>query len=283
MRLNARLSICLSVLASCVGIFGASGSAVAQQASPAPAAQSNIPQDDASAKNAQQARKALDAMVKALGGDAWLHMQNREMQGQTAAFYHGKPSSGTTLYYEIHVWPDHDRVEFTKHRDVVQIYTGREGWEILYNGKKELPKDQVEEFLRRRDHSIETVIKQWLPDPNTILIYEGQQLAERHLAEQVTVISAQNESVTIQMDTQTHLPLKRTFQWRDPLYKDKNEDAEEYDNYRPVDGFPTPFNTTRYKNGDMVNQRFLLKAIYNQTLPADEFNVDSVVVKIKNK
>jgi hypothetical protein len=239
-------------------------------------------QDDA-AKNAQQARATLDAMVKALGGDAWLHMQNREYQGRTAGFYHGKPSGSTAEYWEIHVWPDKDRAEFTKHRDVVQIYTGREGWEVIYSGKKELPKDQVEEYLRRRDHSIEMVIKQWLNDPATILIYEGQHLVESHLADQVTLISASNDAVTIQTDSQTHLPLRRSFQWRDPIYKDKDEDAEEYDNYRPVDGFPTPFNITRFKNGDMVNQRFLFKAIYNQTLPADEFSPDAAAAKIVKK
>ena len=38
------------------------------------------------------------------------------------------------------------------------------------------------------------------------------------------------------MDTQTHLPLRRTFQWRDPVYKDKNLDAEEYDDYHTIDG-----------------------------------------------
>jgi hypothetical protein len=240
-------------------------------------------QQDDSAKNAQQARAALDAMVKALGGDAWLNMQNREYQGRSAAFYHGKPSGATVEYWEIHAWPNQDRIEFTKHRDVVQIYTGQEGWEVIYSGKKELPKEQEEDYLRRRDHSIETVIKTWLKDPATILIYEGQHLAESHLADQVTLISAQNDAVTILMDSQTHLPLRRSFQWRDPLYKDKDEDAEEYDNYRPVDGFQTPFNITRFRNGDMVNQRFLFKAIYNQTLPADEFSPDSAAAKIVKK
>jgi len=240
-------------------------------------------QQDDSAKNAQQARGALDLMVKALGGDAWLHMQNREYVGRTASFYKGRPSGATAEYWEFHAWPDTDRIEFTKHRDVVQIYTGREGWEIIYSGKKPLPQDQVDDVLRRRDHSIETVIKQWLNDPKTILIYEGQHLAESHMADQVTLISAQNEAVTILMDSQTHLPLRRSFQWRDPLYHDKNEDAEEYDNYRPVDGFQTPYNITRFKNGDMVNQRFLFKAVYNQALPADEFSPDAAAAKIVKK
>ena len=99
---------------------------------------------------------------------------------------------------------------------------GVTGWEVTYKGKAPLPQEQVDDYLRRRDHSIETVVKMWLNDPQTILVYEGQRLAERHLAEQVTLISADNEAVTILMDAQTHLPLRRSFQWRDPVYKDKN-------------------------------------------------------------
>ncbi len=70
--------------------------------------------------------------------------------------------------------------------------------------------EQLDDYLRRRDHSIETAVKVWLKDPKTILVYEGQHLAERHLAEQVTLISAENEAITILMDSQTHLPLRRT-------------------------------------------------------------------------
>ena len=237
--------------------------------------------DDAGAKNAKQARVALDAMVQALGGQAWLDLKNQVRQGHVAAFFRGEPDPGTTKFWEFHAWPDHDRIEYTVHRDVVQFYIGRQGWEVTYRGKKPLPQEQVDDFLRRRDHSIETAVKVWLKDPNTILIYEGQRLAERHLAEQVTLISAQNESITIQMDVQTHLPLRRTFQWRDPLYKDKNTDAEEYADYHPVDGLPTAYSITRYKNDEMTRQLFLDKVSYNQPLDADFWNVDAVEKRIK--
>jgi hypothetical protein len=237
--------------------------------------------EDAGQKNAKQARAALDAMVQALGGQAWLNMKNQMRQGHAAAFYLGKPSGLTTEYWEYHAWPDHDRIEFTKHRDVVQFYLGRAGSEVTYKGRAPLPQDIVDDYLRRRDHSIETVVKVWLKDPNTILIYEGQRLAERHLADQVTVISAENEAVTILMDTQTHLPLRRTFEWRDPLYKDKNLDAEEYDDYHTFDGLPTPFTISRYKNDDMTRQYFLDHVSYNQELPADFWSVDAADRRIK--
>lgn len=237
--------------------------------------------DDAAAQNAQKARAALNAMVQALGGQAWLDIRDEMQQGHVAAFFHSQPDLGTTDLWQFHSWPDKDRVEVTKHRDVVEFYIGRDGWEVTYRGKKPMQKDLLEDYLRRRDHSIETAVKVWLKDPNTILVYEGQTMAERHMAEQVTLISAQNESITIQMDEQTHLPLRRSFQWRDPLYKDKNTDAEEYDDYHTIEGFPTPFSITRLKNDEIVRQYYVTKVEYNRPLPDDFWNVDTAAQRIK--
>jgi hypothetical protein len=237
--------------------------------------------DDAGSKNANQARAALEAMEQALGGQAWLEMKNQMRAGHMAAFFQGKPSGGTTPYWEYHAWPDQDRIELTKHRDVVDFYLGRTGSEVTFRGSNPLPQDQVDEFLRRRDHSIETAVKVWLKDPKTILIYEGQRLAERHLADQVTLISAGNEAITILMDAQSHLPLRRSFQWRDAVYKDMNVDAEEYDDYHTVDGFATPISITRYKNGDMLLQYYLDRVADNQSLPPDFWNVEAVARRIR--
>jgi len=237
--------------------------------------------DDEGAKNAAKARAALDAMVKALGGSAWLNMQNMEREGHIAAFFHGNPDLGTTETFEFHEWPDRDRIDVTKHRDVVEFFIGREGWEVTYRGKRPQEKDVLDDFLRRRDHSIEVAVKMWMKDPNTILIYEGQHMAERHLAEQVTLISPQNEAITILMDEQTHLPLQRSFQWRDPQYHDKNTDTEEYDDYHVIDGFPTPFTITRLKNGDTVRQYYVTHVSFNLNLPADFWDVDAAARRIK--
>jgi hypothetical protein len=236
---------------------------------------------DQGAQNAAQARATIDAMVKALGGQAWLEMKNQERHGHLAAFFQNRPNLGTTEYWEFHEWPAHDRIEVTKHRDVLQFYIDRAGWEVTYKGKKELPEDITTDYLRHRDHSIETAVKVWLKDPNTILIYEGKQMASRHLCDQVTLISAENESVTILTDTSTHLPLRRVFQWRDPVYKDKNSDAEEYDNYRPIDGIQTPLRITRYKNDDIVRQYYIDHITFNQSFSADFWDVDAAARRIK--
>lgn len=239
------------------------------------------PPDPAAEKNAAQARGILDAMVKALGGDAWLNQKDVVREGHIAAFFHGDPDPGTTLFWEFHSWPDRDRIEYTKHRDVVQFYIGQKGTEVTYRGARPLPKEQVDDFMRRRAHSIETAVKVWLKDPKTILLYEGQRMAERHMADQVTLISPENESITIQTDVQTHLPLSRSFQWRDPIYKDKNTDVEEYADYHDIDGFPTAYSITRVHNDETVRQLYIDKVQYNRDLPADFWDIDTVSKKIK--
>jgi hypothetical protein len=243
-------------------------------------AQTKAAVDDA-AKNTLQARAALEAMIQAMGGQAWLDVKNRYQHGHVAGFYHGVPNPGTLEVFEFHSWPDHDRIEATKHRDVVTFYIGRQAWELTYRGKQAVPQEQLDDYLRRRDHSIETAVKVWMHDPKTIMVYEGQRLAARHLTDQVTLISSDNEAVTISIDAQTHLPVKRDFQWRDPLYKDKNTDSEEYDDYHEFNGIPTPMRITRYKNDEIVRQFYIDKVDYNQDLGADFWDVNAVARRLK--
>ncbi len=238
-------------------------------------------QDQDAVANQKKARETLDAMVTALGGQRWLTLTSTMQQGRTSGFYQGKPTGATSDFYEIQKFPDQTRIELGKKRDVVEIINGNQVWEVTYRGKRELPKDQVDELLRRRNHSIQTAMRVWLKDPRTVLIYGGQALVERHLADQTTLINAENDSITIQTDAETHLPLRRSYQWRDPLYKDKNTDAEEYDDYHMVEGLPTAYTLTRYHNGDMTNQRFLFRAAYDIPLTPDMFNPDQAAAKIK--
>ncbi len=240
-------------------------------------------QSDEAAKNAVKARAQLDAMVQALGGDAWLNMKNQLLKGRIAAFFQGRPDTGTELVYEFHAWPDMDRIEVTKHRDVVEMFLGRKGWEVTYRGKKPMDAEILNDVLRRRDHSIETVVKVWLKDPKTILVYEGQHMAERHLADQVTLISPENESVTILLDTQTHLPLQRIFQWRDPVYHDKNTEVEDYAGYRMVDGIQTPYTISRTRNGEQTRQFYVTEVKYNDTLPDGFWDPDKTANRIERK
>lgn len=231
--------------------------------------------------NAQKARAKLQAMLAALGAQQWLSLQNIYIYGRASGFYQGKPTGEIYDFYEWRTPSGQVRVEAGKKHDDIEIFTGNDCWEATYRGKKTLPKDICGDFLRRRDHSIDAALRVWMNDPRTVFIDEGQTLSERHLTDQITLINADNDSISIQMDAETHLPRSRTFQWRDPVYQDKNTEREEYDNYHLIDGFQTAFSITRFHNGDMTSQRYVYKAGYNVPLPPDAFNIDAVAKHVK--
>jgi hypothetical protein len=230
--------------------------------------------------DANKAAAVLERMVRSLGGERYMEIKDTELEGRTAGFYHGNPSGSYTQFWSFHQFPDKDRVELTKQRNVVEIVSADDAWEITFQGKHRLDKDVALDFMRRRAHSLETVLRVWLQQPNVALFYGGQVMVERHLADEVTVMTADNDSVTIRVDIDTHLPRSRTFYWRDPLYKDKNEDGETYDDWHYTDGFPTSFLVTRYMNGDMTRQTFLKTVTYNQGLDPELFNPDLAAAKI---
>ena len=226
-------------------------------------------------------------MVDALGGQKWLTLKDTALTGRTSGFFQGKPTGAISDFYSLRTPPTaqsagDERIEFTKKRDVVSIYNANAAWEITYKGKHPVPEDQSGDYYRRRDHSIETAVLVWLKDPATVLLSEGQQVAERHLVDQVTLISPANDAITLQLDTETHLPLRRIFRWRDPVYKDKNEEMDEYDDYHQIEGIATPFTLTRFHNGDMVSERFLYRAEYNVPIPPDAFNADAAAARQKH-
>jgi len=247
----------------------------------------------------QRGRALLDQMVAALGGDAWLNRTSMEIEGRTAAFFHGAPDPGIIEYQETlrfaapnatPAQPEADRVGFLTERgmilpgkkiDVVQIWKEGQGYEVTYKGQTDLPKEQVEEHYRRRAHSIEEVVNKWTKAPGVMIVAEGATMVERRLADKVTVLTADNDAVTLELDAATHLPLRRTFQWRNQQFKDFDEDVEEYDDYHTIQGFPTALTITRYKNGDMVSQRFLTKVTYNVPLTPSLFDPATLLPKKK--
>jgi len=236
-------------------------------ASPAPALS-----DDQ--KNARKAKALIDQAIQALGGQAYLTLRDREQQGRIYGFHHGRPGGGG-VFWGFTEFPDKERVELTKERDIAELYVGNKGYELTYKGAHPLEKKDLEDYLRRRRFSLETVLRTWVNDPSVVLLYEGFAIAAQHPAQRVTLINAQNESVTLFFDNDTHLPVKKSFSWRDPLDRQKNLEVEVYENYRDVSGVMAPYNVTRFFNGDMASQRFLNSVSVNQGLDEAMFDPNS--------
>lgn len=231
-----------------------------------------IPVDQA---NARQAKMLLLQAIDALGGQAYLTIKSTEQRGRGYSFYHGRPTSNGVLYWRFTEFPDKERVEVTKERDVAELYIGDKGYEITYKGAHPMEQKDLTDYLRRRKFSLETILRVWVNDPKVALFYDGDAIAAQHPAKQITLINSKDESVDLFLDVDTHLPIKKSFQWRDPVDRQKNLEEEIYDNYRAVQGVATPYDVSRYFNGDMAGQRFLNSVSYDQALDPAMFDPNS--------
>jgi hypothetical protein len=221
---------------------------------------------------ADKGKALLDQMIQALGGKAYLETRNSTQAGRTYNLFHGEANGPGVLFWRMVEFPDRERIEVTKQRDIAYVYTGEQGFEITFKGTATLDQKVMTEYLRRRDHSLENVLRAWLKQPGVAVLYEGTAVAANKSADQISIINAQNDAVTLYIDTETHLPIKKSYSWRDPADRLRNTEDEVYDAYRPTQGIMTPYSLTRFYNGEMVNQRFLNTVTYNDTIDPSKFD-----------
>ena len=247
--------------------------AVTSSAPPAPPVTAPLPVDN---ENARQAKAVLDRMLKALGGDAYLTYQSRTEIGRTYGFYHGEPKGVGVQFWRFWRWPDKDRMELTKQRDWIVIYDGDKGFETTFRGTRPMDKDDMKDYLARLPYSNEHVLREWMKAPGTVLFYDGRTVAERKPAEKITIMDAQNRSVTFFVDTETHLPIKKTFTLRDPETRERSNVEEIYDNYRPIAAqggvIQTPLSLAWKTDDWMTRQRFLNTVTYDPPMSAALFD-----------
>lgn len=220
--------------------------------------------------NTKKAKDLLQKMIAAMGGQAFLNYQTMAQEGRTYSFFQGQPNSLGTLFWRFWKYPDKDRIEVTKERDVTYIYTGDKGYEITYKGTAAVDSKDLSEYLLRRKYSLEQIVRVWFPDPGTLVLYDGSALADQTFVEQVTLVNKENQSVTLGIDPNSNLLIKKSFTYRD--YDGlKSTDDEVYANYRAEGGIQTAHTIVRYHNGQQTGQRFLTKVDYNVPIEDSKF------------
>jgi len=243
--------------------------------------------------SARKARAVLDQTIQAMGGQAYLTYTSRSEAGRYYPLHHGRTESLGIPYNYYVEYPDKDRLEVIHLRDIfllywqvgnvqvknksdiVVIHNGDQGYEITYKGTARQDPVDLQNYLRRREHSPEWVFRKWLNDPTVALFYDGIAVVDGKPTEGVTLLNGKNDSVSVSLDQSTHYPIRISYSWRDPTDKQKNLEEEVYDNYKPEQGIMTPHAITRYFNGESSHQRYIYTAKYNLSLPGSMFEAST--------
>ena len=283
MRLAGAIFLCFANL-----VVGAALGQTTAPPAPAPSSAASAAKSPEDA-GARKARALLDQAIEALGGRAYTTYATRSEEGRSYSLYHGQTRGAGVLYRRFFRYADKDRVEVAlekgigvydlipfpipvpegktnKKTDIAIIHNGDKGFQVSYKGTEPEDTKDTRDYIRRRERSLEWVIRKWIREPGVALFYDGTAIAAANMADKVTITNSQNQSVTLFLDSITHLPVKKAYSWRDASDRQQNLEEEVYDNYKSVQGVMTPYTFSRYYNGDLVFERFLNKIKYNDEL-----------------
>src|SRR5438067_3864440 len=152
----------------------------------APASQP-IPVDQ---ENSRKAKTILDAAIQALGGQAYLNIQDITQEGRTFSFHHDQPNSFGVRFWRFYKYPDKDRVELTPKRDVVYVYNGDKGYEVTFKGTRPLDTKELSDYWGRKHSVVVRSLRQWPTNPSVGLSNEGRPATEGKSFAKVTVRKA---------------------------------------------------------------------------------------------
>jgi len=83
----------------------------AAQATAPPAGSPSSQSIPVAQENAAKARALIDQAILALGGQAWLNIQDTTQQGRTYSFHRNEATSAGVLFWRFVKFPDKERVE----------------------------------------------------------------------------------------------------------------------------------------------------------------------------
>jgi hypothetical protein len=229
-------------------------------------------------------KQLFDQAIRALGGDRFLHMQNRVATGRLYSFFREELSglAIATIYTEyLPQAPANgvairERQAFGKKQDYSVLFLGDQAWDLTFRGARPISDEKWQQYLRSTENDIFYVLRVRYGEPGMQFDYIGTDVYQSTHIEVGDVTDAQNRTVRVYFDHNTLLPVHQAFSWMDPETRYHNEEVTEFDKYRDVGGgVMWPYAIERQRNGYKTYQAFADRIEINQVLPDKTFELPS--------
>jgi len=255
---------------------------------PASAGQSQeLPPEESSAKG----RQILQRVIAALGGQAYLNVRDTQCDGRTAQFGTAGTLLGFTLYRDIWLLPDKNRIEYISKGEhtivgflmgaedlyithggaTMTVFNGNEGWSLDKSGVSNQPDDLIKDFNEQLKSEMNNVLRKRLNEPGMDVEYAGTDLIDLKEAEWIEFTDIDHRFMRLGIDKFSHLPLRWVVVTRNPDTRDRTEAITSYTQYLLQDGVKTPLSIELSRNDHKISQTFLSACKYNADLAPQLF------------
>ncbi|HEY2350877.1 MAG TPA: hypothetical protein VGH83_00085 [Candidatus Acidoferrum sp.] len=217
-----------------------------------------------------KARYILNDLVNALGGPAYLESRERECDGRRAQFGHNGELEGFIDFKDYWIYPDKHRVDYSKKRNIIDVFNGNQGWSMDRSGVSEEPAQSVSDFEHLVKHSVDNLLRFGLKDKTLNLTYAGPDIIDMRQVDWVEV-SDPDRTLRLAIDRYSHLLLHSVVQSVDQNTQERTQETTIYTNYQLKDGVMVPLQISRERDGHRVYQAFFETCTFNPHFPDDMF------------
>jgi hypothetical protein len=232
----------------------------------------------------QRGKRVVQEALQALGGDAFLSMQDRVESGRAYSFYRQQLSGLSlakiyTRYLTASGKPGQlavrERESFGKEGSEGSVLLTEEGgWEITYRGARPLEDQRYNSYKDSTLRNIFYILRQRLKEPGLSLYSQGSDFYENRPVEIVDITDAANKTVTVYFDQMSKLPVRQIFKRRNEQFKDFDTEVTIWAKYRDVGGgVKWPFDIRRERNGEKIFEMYSDSVEVNQNLTDDRFSL----------
>ena len=232
--------------------------------------------------NQVRGKQLIDDMLKALGGEKFLKIQNRVETGRAFSFYNSQISGLSPSKFYTRYIPEEkpgaklaqqEHQSFGKNEIYFAVLREEGGWEVTFRGSKPLEKDQIRRHHDSVVNNIFYILRNRLQEPGLIFEARGTDVIDNMTVNMVDVIDSENHVVTVYIHQSTKLPVRQDWVWHDAQTRDRNVEVTRFSRYRDVAGTQWPFQMHRERNGEKTYEMFADSVVINQNLDGELFAI----------
>jgi hypothetical protein len=242
-------------------------------------------------QSAAKARQVLQQVIATLGGQAYLNVHDTQCDGRAAQFGTAGTLMGFTLFRDIWLLPDKNRVEYfskgehtilgflmgsdelliTHGGAMITVFSGQEGWSLDKSGVSDEPEDVIKNFNDQIKSGMNNMLRKRLNEPGVDVQYGGTDLIDLKEAEWIEFTDSDHREMRMGVDKFTHLPLRWIVTTRNPETRVYTSVSTSYTQYRSLDGVKTPLSIEMSRDDRKLTQTFLTDCKYNADLAPQLF------------
>ena len=228
----------------------------------------------------ERGQRVVNEALQAVGGKAYLAMQDRVESGRAYSFYR-QQLQGLSIakIYTRYVAPAAgkpcvlERQSFGKDESAGVLFNREGAWEFNFHGARQLEPKRADNWRDGTVRNIFYILRQRLDEPAMDFYSRGSDLYENLPVEIVDITDADGLTVTVYFSASSKLPVRQVFKRRNPEYKDFDTEETLFARYRGVGGVMWPLSIRRQRNGDKIYEINSESVEINRNLRDDIFTL----------